>query len=209
MQLSFASVMELTKLTVRDPRMASLLAKAANLPLQASILIIVVTGVIAGFVSGLVNVITPAPPPDPGASPAEVFVFEQMGPMVMAMLSIFGNLTLTGMLFWVGGKFGGRARLEDVAAVSAALQIAMTGILILQMAVRLIAPFFYFAVFLFGAYVFFRGLGHAVNVAHDYDDMATSAAVIVLSLVASVLLASFMVAILGIGPELPVEGTGL
>ena len=207
MELSLNSIWEWSKLTLRDPRMASLLAKATQMPLQASVLIIIITGILSGLMSGMVGVLVPSPPVESLSETAEVMTIEDLGPFILAGLTIFGNLSLMYFVHWIGAKFDGKGSLSDVAAVTAVLQIVMTVILVGQVAVRLVVPVMYFATVLFGIFVFLRGLGHAVNVAHDFDDLGKSAMVIGLSFVASVLVASFVVAILGIGPELAMEGS--
>ena len=209
MELSFNSILEWTKLTLRDPRMASLLAKAANFPLQVSIMLIVVTGVLSGLMSGMISLLVPPPAADPLTDPTAATAIETLGPFTLAGLTILGNLSLTYFVYWIGQKMGGKGSLEDIAAVSAILQIVMTVILVVQVTVRVLLPVLYFAVVMVGVYVFLRGLGHAVNVGHDFDDLGRSAGVIALAFVASVVIASVVFAILGIGPQMPVEGSGL
>lgn len=209
MDLSFASLIEWSKLTLRDPRMASLMAKAANLPLQASILVIVITGVVSGIFSAVLGLLIPPPPADALQETSALLTIEDLGPLAIAALTIFGNLALVFFIHRIGRRMGGTGALADIAAVTAVLQIVMTVILVVQVAVRLVLPILYFAVVMLGIYVFLRGLGHAVNVGHDFDDLGKSALIILLSFLASVIIASVFVAVLGIGPPLAIEGSGL
>ena len=53
---------------------------------------------------------------------------------------------------------------------------------------------------LLGVLVFIRGLGHAVNEGHQYDDMGKSAWVMFLSFIALVAVVFIGAAVLGLGP---------
>jgi hypothetical protein len=95
---------------------------------------------------------------------------------------------------------GGKGSLADIMAVTAVLQLVMTLILLAQTVALLVVPAFGFGILIFGLYVFFRGLGHAVNIGHGFNSLGLSTGVIALSFVAMVIMAFVVVSVLGIGP---------
>ncbi len=73
-----------------------------------------------------------------------------------------------------------------------------------QFVLGLVLPLAGLVMMILGTYVFFRGLGHAVNEGHAYGNMAKSVWVIVGSflLLALMILVLFVaLAIVGVGPE--------
>ena len=110
------------------------------------------------------------------------------------------GLALAYAIFQIGKRMGGKGSLADIMAVTAVLQLVMTVILLVQTVVLLFVPVFGFGLLVFGLYVFFRGLGHAVNIGHGFNSLGLSTGVIALSFVAVVILAFIFVAMFGIGP---------
>lgn len=201
MDLTVKSLLEWTKLTVQRPRVASELVKAAKLPLEVSVLMIVLAGVVSGVSSGFLDYLIGSPPLEFALGDGTVLSFERSGPFAQGAYAVATGLALAYSVYRIGRGMGGQGSLPDIMAVTAVLQMVMTVILVAQTFALLIVPLLGFALLVFGLFVFFRGLGHAVNVGHDLDDMGKSVAVIAVSFVAVVVMAFVLVAVLGLGPE--------
>ena len=61
---------------------------------------------------------------------------------------------------------------------------------------------------LFSVVIFFRGLGNAVNIGHDFNSMGKSAVVIILSFFVVVIALSILSSVLGLTPS-PATGEAL
>lgn len=209
MDLSIASLLEWTKLTVRDPRTASSLVKAAKLPLEVSVLMIVLAGVISGVTSGVLDYSVGSPPVVFEMPDGSTATFEPNGPLSQGVVAIAGGLALAYAIFWIGRRMGGRGTLQDIMAVVAILQMVMTVILIVQTVAVLLVPLLGLFLLVFGLYIFLRGLAHAVNEGHGFTSLGRSIWVIILSFVAVVFVAFLLVAVLGIAPQATIEGPTL
>jgi hypothetical protein len=200
MDLTLTSLWELTKLTVRAPATAAALVKAAKLPIEASIMMIALAGVISGMSSGFLDYLSGAPPVEFLMADGQTLSFERSGPLMQGVYAVFTGLAMGYAIFQVGKRMGGKGGLADIIAVTAVLQLVMTVILLAQTVALLVVPVLGFGFLVFGLYVFFRGLGHAVNIGHGFNSLGLSTGVIALSFVAMVIMAFVVVSMLGIGP---------
>jgi hypothetical protein len=200
MDLTLTSLWELTKLTVRAPATASALVKAAKLPLEVSMMMIVLAGVLSGVSSGILDYLSGAPPVEFLLADGQTLSFDRSGPLAQGFYAVGTGLALAVAIFQIGKRMGGQGSLADIMAVTAVLQLVMTVILLAQTFALLFVPLLGFGLLVFGLYVFFRGLGHAVNIGHGFNSLGLSTGVIALSFVAMVILAFLAVSVLGIGP---------
>lgn len=200
MELTAASLWEWTKLTVRAPGTAARLVKEAALPLNTSVLMIVLAGVMSGVASGLLEFLIGSAPMTFQLEDGRTVTFEQGGPISQGIYAVLSGLALGYFVYLVGRRMGGQGSLSDIMGVVAVLQLVMTVILVGQTLAILLSPLLALTVLLFGLYVFFRGLGHGVNVGHGFDDLGKSALVIVLAIFCMALAAFVVVAVFGIGP---------
>lgn len=201
MNFTAANLWEWTKLFARDPKTAATLVKAQKLPLEVSVLMIVLAGVISGVASGALDFLIGSPPMEFNLADGRTVTFERSGPITQGVYAVVMGLALGYAVFKVGGRMGGTGSLADIMGVTAVLQLIMTVILVAQTVAILVLPLLGLGLLLFGLYVFFRGLGHAVNVGHGYDDMGKSTIVIVLSFVSIVLVVFVFSALFGFGPQ--------
>ena len=201
MELSAASLWEWTKLFVRDPKTAAQLVKAANLPLEVSVLMIVVAGVVSTVVSGIYDIVIGSPDIIFPLSETEAIVFERSGPILQGLFAIVTGIGLAYSIATVGRRMGGQGSLAEIMSITAVLQLVLTVIVVGQFAFGLTLPLVGFILMLLGVYVFIRGLGHAVNEGHGFNDMGKSAWVTFVSFMVLVAVVFVAAAVLGIGPE--------
>ncbi|MDB2369059.1 hypothetical protein N9V68_00535 [Octadecabacter sp.] len=218
MDLSAASLWEWTKLFVRDPRLAARLVKEASLPLEVSVMMIVLAGVVSTAASGVYTLIIGSPDMIFAISETEALSITPIGPIGEGLFAVFSGVGMAYAIFRVGARFGGTGTLADIMAIMAVLQLVVTVIMIIQLTVGLIIPLIGFILAIFATYVFFRGLGHTVNEGHNFGSMGKSVWIIfgsflALSLVAVAVL--ILIIVLDLGPSgtlvsLPLsEGTNL
>jgi hypothetical protein len=200
MDLTLTSLWQWTKLTVRAPETASALVKAAKLPIEVSIMMIALAGIVSGVSSGFLDYLSGAPPVEFLMGDGRTLSFEHSGPLMQGIYAVGTGLAMAYAIFQVGKRMGGKGSLADIMAVTAVLQLVMTLILLAQTVALLVVPAFGFGILIFGLYVFFRGLGHAVNIGHGFNSLGLSTGVIALSFVAMVIMAFVVVSVLGIGP---------
>lgn len=200
MDLTLTSLWEWTKLTVRAPATASALVKAAKLPIEVSIMMIALAGIVSGVSSGFLDYLSGAPPVEFLMADGQTLSFDRSGPLMQGIYAVGTGLALAYAIFQVGKRMGGKGSLADIMAVTAVLQLVMTVILLAQTVALLVVPVLGFGILVFGLYVFFRGLGHAVNIGHGFNSLGLSIGVIALSFVAIVIMAFVVVSVLGVGP---------
>jgi len=201
MDLTLSSLWEWTKLTVRAPATASALVKAAKLPLEVSIMMIVLAGVVSGVTSGFLNYIMDPPPFVFSLGDGRAVTYELGGPFSFGITSVCLGLALAFSVSKIGTWMGGQGTLADIMSVTAVLQLALTVIYVIEAFARLAVPILAFGISLFGIYVAVRGLGHAVKVAHDFKNMGRSAGVIAMASFVSLIGVAIMLNLLGLTPE--------
>lgn len=201
MDLSAASLLEWTKLFVRDPRLAAQMVKGATLPLEVAILMIVVAGVVSTVVSGVYDLAIGSPDIIFPVSETEGIKFERSSPIVQGLLAIVTGVGISFAIFHVGGRMGGQGSLADIMSITAVLQLAVTVLVVAQFVFGLILPIVGLILMILGIYVFIRGLGHAVNVGHEFDNMPKSAVVIFLSFIALMVVVFTAASVFGLAPQ--------
>ncbi|MDC0115916.1 YIP1 family protein [Octadecabacter sp.] len=204
MELTISSILEWTKLFVRDPKTAARLVKEAHLPLEVSIMMIVLAGVVSTAVSGVYAVMHNSPDILLRISETEVMSIAPIGPFGQGLFAVFSGVGMGYALFRVGRRFDGQGTLPEIMGITAVLQLAVTVIVVAQFVLGLILPIVGFVLAILATYVFFRSLGHTVNEGHGFGNMGKSAWVIIGSILAlsMVTVAVFvMLVILGFGPE--------
>jgi hypothetical protein len=162
MDLTLTSLWQWTKLTVRAPETASALVKAAKLPIEVSIMMIALAGIVSGVSSGFLDYLSGAPPVEFLMGDGQTLSFEHSGPLMQGIYAVGTGLAMAYAIFQVGKRMGGKGSLADIMAVTAVLQLVMTLILLAQTVALLVVPAFGFGILIFGLYIFFRGLGHVV-----------------------------------------------
>ncbi|MCF2870546.1 hypothetical protein L0664_05655 [Octadecabacter sp. G9-8] len=201
MDLTVGSLWEWTKLFVRDPRTAAQMVKAAKLPLEVSILMIVVAGVVSTVVSGIYDILIGSPDIIFPLSETEVIVFERTGPITQGIFAVITGVGLGYSISQVGRRMGGTGSVAEIMSITAVLQLVLTVIVVGQFLFGLTLPLVGFVLMMLGVYVFIRGLGHAVNVGHDFDNMGKSAWVTFVSFMALVAVVFAASAVFGVGPN--------
>jgi hypothetical protein len=163
-------------------------------------MMIALAGIVSGVSSGFLDYLSGAPPVEFFMADGQTLSFERSGPLMQAIYAVGTGLALPYAIFQVGKRMGGKGGLADIMAVTAVLQLVMTVILLAQTVALLVVPVLGFGFLVFGLYVFFRGLGHAVNIGHGFNSLGLSTGVIALSFVAIVIMAFLVVSVFGIGP---------
>jgi hypothetical protein len=101
MDLTLTSLWHWTKLTVRAPATASALVKAAKLPIEVSIMMIVLAGVVSGLSSGFLDYLSGAPPVEFLMADGQTLSFERSRPLMQANYAV-GTGLAGGCAVWVG-----------------------------------------------------------------------------------------------------------
>ena len=201
MDLSFASLLEWTKLTVRNPRLAFELVKSANLPLEVSMLMIVLAGVVSAAAAGAHYILIGSPDIILPISEVQGLQMERAGPIAQGFIAVITGIGGSFALYWVGRRMAGQGELADIFAVTAILQMVVTALFVIVYVVDVIIPIFAFGLLLVTFYVAIRGLGHAVNVGHEFGSLGRSAWVAVLSTLILFMALVFGATILGLTPQ--------
>lgn len=205
MELSAASLWQWTKLFVRDPRLAAELVREAKLPLEVSIMMIVLAGVLWSVLSGFFIVLVGSPSIYLPVSETEAMVVQPAGPVAIGLFAVLVGTSLGYAIFQTGRRASGRGSMAEIMSITAVLELVVLIIIVAQFLVGIILPGVGLILFFAALFVLFRGLGHVVNVGHRYDDMGKSAMVLVgaFVLMTFMILTVFIIlAMLGItGPE--------
>lgn len=203
MNFSAQSVWEMTKLFVSDPGEASRRILVAGLPLNVSVLMIVLAGVASGVLAAILQAIL---------GPQSIVLeladgtrqsFQQASPMVTGVLSSLLGLAFAYLVHWVGQRLGGSGSLPQVMSVIAALQIALTVLTFAAVFADLALPLVGLLLSILVIYVSIRGLGHAVKEGHQLPTMGASIGVIlgaIVLLFMCLFVLMFFVVLLGLGP---------
>lgn len=204
MNFTFASLLEWTKLTIRAPAMASALVKEAKLPIEVSALMIVLAGVVSGISFGIFTFALAPLLAEIEAQTGQVASLGP-GPLVQGILSSIQGLAFAFAVHRIGQAFGGTGSLSDIFAVTAVVQIVLALIFMAVVMLFFVIDILGAMLALFSVVVFFRGLGHAVKVGHDFDSMGKSAAVIIFSFFVVAIVVSLLSSVLGLNAQ-PVTG---
>ncbi|MEL6958752.1 MAG: YIP1 family protein [Pseudomonadota bacterium] len=192
MDFSANSVWEMTKLFVSDPAEASRRILAISWPVNVSVVMIVLAGIISGVMWALDQSLFGAAPQQMLLPDGREILVQPATPVVVGVYSAVIGLLFSYLTYWVGVRSGGKGSLAGVLAVMAALQIALTVLGVIAGIVGIALPLagFIFAVGLI--YVSLRGYGHAVRESHGFETMGRA----VMVLIAAILLSVFALLIL-------------
>lgn len=201
MELSFANLFEWTKLTVRNPRLAFELVKSAKLPLEVSMLMIVLAGVVSAAAAGAHYILIGSPDIILPISETQGLQMDRAGPIAQGLIAVVSGIAGSFSLFWVGQRLGGQGSLADLFALTAVLQMVVTGLFVAVYLTDIIFPMVALLLLMVTFYVSLRGLGHAVNVGHEFNSLGRSAGVAVLSTFVLFMVLIFGAMILGLTPQ--------
>lgn len=199
MELSIASLLQFSRMVVRDPAAAMQALKAAQLSRDAGLLIMLLAGVVSGLIKGLIDLVLPTGPMELDMGNGEVMQFVQPGAIAQGLFAAVSGLALAFAIYHVGRKMGGKGSWAEILTLIAGLQMVMVVVLVVQTVVMFVSPMLAILVLGAGLWVFFRGLGHAVNVGHEFGDMGRSFGAIVMSFVGLTVALFFVATLLGLG----------
>lgn len=198
MNFTAHSVWEMTKLFIRDPGEASRRVLLADLPLNVSVLMMVLAGVASGVISAVVLAVLGPQEMTLQLSDGSELVLFQASPIMTGVMSTVLGLGFAYLLYWVGLRAGGVGSLPQVMSVIAALQIALTVLTLAALAAEFILPLVGFMLSLLVVFVSIRGLGHAVKEGHQFAEMGRAVIVIFGSIVAMFMILIFVTSIVGL-----------
>jgi hypothetical protein len=201
MDLSFANLWEWTKLTVRNPKLAFELVKSTKLPLEISILMIVLAGVVSAAAAGAHYIMIGSPDIILTISETQGLQMERAGPFAQGAIAVLTGIGGSFALFWVGKRMGGQGSLTDIFAVTAVLQMVVTVLFVAVYLTDIILPIFALGLLMVTFYVSLRGIGHAVNVGHEFDSLGRSAWVAVLATIVLFMVLVFGATLFGLAPQ--------
>ena len=200
MDFSARSIWELTKLFVRDPAEASRRILAANLPVNVSVLMLVLSGVVSGLMAA-VSVMLFGPQTVTMQLPdGTEQTLQQASPILTGVTSALAGLGFSYLVYWVGKRSGGTGTLPEVLSVMASVQIALTVLGVATVVLDLLIPFVGFALALLVIYISLRAIGHGVRESHRFDGMGRAIMVILASVI--ILVIGFMILTAVFGPAL-------
>jgi len=183
MNFTAKSVWEMTKLFITDPRDASLRVMAAGLPINVSVLMLVLAGVISGIMAAVsvalygVETMTMVLPD--GSETA----IRQASPLMTGAFSVVAGLGFSYFVYWVGNRSSGTGRLPEVLSVMAAWQIAMTVLGVATAVADVLLPLAGFVMAIFTIVVSVRALVIGVHTVHGYESVGRASMVILGSLI--------------------------
>lgn len=208
MELTLKSMLDWTTLTVRDPRLASTLVKEAKLPLEVSVIMIVLAGVVSGITFGIFTYAIELALADVDYA-GEQFTMASQSPILQGVLSAVQGLAFAFAVHRIGAALGGRGEFGDLMSVTAIVQIVAAVIFMAVVLLFFVVPLLGAGLAVFSVIVFLRGLGHAVDVGHDFSNMGKSAAVIILAFVAVFVVVTLLASVLGLGTNPANSGVSL
>ena len=204
MDLSATRLWTWMTLSIRDPRSAMSSVKAAQLPMEVSVMMIALAGVFWAVLSGLfllsvadAQVIVPI-------SETEAMALNPLGPIASGVIAMVAGLGLGYCIFSVGRRSGGQGSLPEIMSLTAVLELVVSILIVAQTFVSMVLPFAGLLLFFLAIFVLVRGLGHVVNEGHDYDDMGKSVGVTLgafVMLIVLLFVASIILGLMGIGPS--------
>ncbi|WP_306150954.1 Yip1 family protein [Roseovarius sp. MMSF_3281] len=177
----FADWKALFFVTLKTPKEAARHLLALDLPAQALWMALTLVSVVTSMVFAGLLQMAPMPAADMGELIRGTPAYD--APLIFALLQWARAVVSVFVLYWVGTVFGGQGRLSDVLAVMAWLQ-AVTFALMLGIAVLgVLMPFVSSLLILAMAVWWVWAVISALDVAHEFDSMVKSAAVLIVSIV--------------------------
>ena len=207
MDFSWAQVWDMTKLFVRDPAEASRRVLGMGWPVNVSVIMIVLAGIISGVMWAVDQTLFGAAPQPMLLPDGREVRVAPATPLTVGVFSAIIGVVFSYLIYWVGVRSGGRGSLPGVMAVMAALQIALTVLGVISGFLGIALPLLGFGLALALIYVSMRGYAHAVQQAHGFDTMGRSVMVLIAALILAVfvLLIVSMLLLPVLMPEMLVE----
>lgn len=197
MSFSFAGWMDLTRHLIQAPRATLQQVLRMGVSPEMSIQVIALSAVISGIMAGILGLLTGVDAVAMEMANGETVQLKRGGPIIQAIAAFVVPMLFVWALGLVGRRMGGQGGRADVLSVMAALQIGLVPVLVAQSLAAVLFPLIAVLLLLFSLYVYLRGLLHAVDVAHGFDNMGKSGLVVVLSFVAMVVAMMLLMVFLG------------
>ena len=192
MDLSLASLIAETQLTLRDPRNAARRMMALNLPMAARWLALGIMSIGSAMLTHVSLALIPLGDRDP--------VIDFMSnPITTALLQGVTLVVLVGVVFWVGRLRGGKGSFADALVVMTWLQFVMLCLQLVQLLVLLALPPVAGLVNLAAFALFLWLLTNFVAELHGFRSLITVFGGIILSIIAVGFLISLLLVMLGYG----------
>ena len=196
MNFTAQSVWEMTKLFVRDPKDASERVIAAGLPVNVSVLMLVLAGVMSGVMAAVSVALYGTRTLTMQLPDGSEQVIEQASPLMTGAFSVLAGLGFAYFVYWVGTRSSGQGGLPQVLSVIATWQIAMTVLGVMAVLLDMLLPLAGFAMAVFVIVVSVRALVVGVQTVHEFEGagralMVILAALIVLFFVLMIVTAMF------------------
>lgn len=204
MEFSAISIWTMTKMFVRDPATASRLVLASQIPLNGSILMIVLSAVMSSVFSGIQMQFIEVPRRIVPMADGRNVEIIMAGPIEQGILAVIMGLVFGYAVFSLGKRFGGVGSFAAILSVIAMLQIALVVIEGAVFVSFFTLPFLTLYIWLFGLFVLLRGLAFAVDAGHEFEAIGKAAIVVVLASLIAVLTVAFVAGLTGLGFDLEV-----
>lgn len=182
--------------TVRDPESAGRAVMAVSMSRRDIWLSVAAVAALNAVFSGLLGMLSPAPPPDAQAMPVIA-----LSPLPQALL-IGGLLVLLAhVLTWVGRMrlFGGTGQIDDLLKLMVWMQLVAMVLQAVNLVVLLAMPVVGSILVVVIVMVMLRVLASFVKVGHGFDSMGAAALVLVASFIGMVVGLSLFLMLIGVG----------
>ena len=202
MDFSATSIWTITKMFVRDPAEASRLVLAAGIPLNGSVLMIVLSAVLSSVFSGIQMQFVDTPRRILQMADGTNVEIVMGGPIEQGILAVIMGLVFGYAVYAFGKRFGGTGSLSAIMSVIAMLQIALAVIEAAVFVSFFVLPFMTLYVWLFGVFVLVRGLAFGVDAGHGFNSIGKAAIVVLLAGLVAVTTVAFVAGLTGLGFDL-------
>ena len=191
--MGFSDLKALFFLTLKAPKEAARHLMALDFPAQALWMALSLVSIVTSMIFAGLLQMAPMPADEMGALIRGTPAYD--APLIFALLQLARAVVSVFVLYWVGTLFGGQGRLVDVLAVIAWLQAVtfalMLGIVVLGVVVPLVSSLLILAM----AVWWIWAVVSALDVAHGFDSMVKSAAVLIVSVVGATIGLSIFVGV--------------
>lgn len=204
---TLAGWLDWTRRLIHEPRAAFQDVLRLRPTPAVSFMLIALSAAISGVMVGLSGILTGVETVVLELPTGERVEVQRSGPIPQAVVAFLVPVGLVWAVRLVGRRMNGQGRGAEILAVMAVLQFAMVPILIAQGLTSVVFPLGSLMILLFNLYIYLRGLGHAVTVAHRFDHVGQSVVVIVLSFLT--LAFAFLIVMMFFGPLFLPRGAGV
>lgn len=182
--------------TVRDPESAGRAIMATTISRRDIWLSVAAVAALNAVFSGILGMLSPAPPPDAQAMPMIA-----LSPLPQALL-IGGLLVLLAhVLTWVGRMriFGGTGQIDDMLKLMVWMQLVAMVLQAANLVVLLAMPLLGSLLVVVIVLIMLRVLLSFVNVGHGFDSMGKAGLVLIASFFGLILGLSLFLMLIGVG----------